>query len=118
MGFFFAAFAFMVFGRKLGWFLSRTALYPAPTVIAIVLCIVWGVAVAYSIHALIAWLTPGPILKWVMGYAMGAYVAIPNYGLFVESSIPMEDARRHSAVTHVPLAFYVIFSISLAIAIN
>jgi hypothetical protein len=37
---------------------------------------------------LIGWLHPNVVIKWIMGFALAAYVAIPNYGLLQESSIP------------------------------
>jgi hypothetical protein len=68
---------------------------------------VWGVAVGVSMSALIGWLHPGTVLKWVLGFALGAYVSIPNYGLVVESTIPDYARPRHVMISNVPLLTFV-----------
>ncbi len=97
----------MYVGRKLGWRLSRNVLYTSPTWVAAFACVVWGAAVAAGVFALIAWLEPGFILRLVLGYAMGAYVAIPNYGLVDESTIPVHAHARHEMLSGLPLGIYI-----------
>jgi hypothetical protein len=87
MTFFFIALGVMYVGRKLGWALSKSVLYTAPLAASIVLCVVWGVAVAAAIRGLIDWQQPGAVLRWIMGYALGGYVAIPNFGLLNEAIV-------------------------------
>jgi len=108
MWFAFAAVVFMVVGRKLGWLLSRAFLYPAPIALSLVGTVVWGVLVGFSISTLIGWLHPGSILRWVLGFALGAYVSIPNFGLFNEGTIPDADQSRHLMISNVPLVAYVV----------
>jgi len=55
------------------------------------------------------WLAdPGTVLKWILGFALGACVAIPNYGLFAESTIPDSGLPRHSMISNLPLVTYVV----------
>jgi hypothetical protein len=108
MWFAFAALVFMLVGRKLGWLVSRAFLYPSPIALSLLGAVVWGVIVGMGISGLIGWLHPGTTLKWIMGFALGAYVAIPNYGLFSESTIPDSDLRRHVMVKSVPLLSYIV----------
>ena len=114
MAFFFLTLVFMYIGRKLGWALSKLVLYLAPTGVAILGCAVWGGAVALGVRALICWQHPGILLTLVMGYALGAYVAIPNFGLVHESSIPYHAQPRHQLVSNVPLLAYIVASVGLA----
>ncbi len=113
MAFFFIALGFMYFGRKLGWALSRAALYTAPLAASIVLCVLWGVAIAAAIRGLITLSDPGLVLRWIMGYALGSYVAIPNFGLLYESTIPPQAQRRHLLISSVPLLVYIASSLAL-----
>ena len=108
MWFAFAAIVLMTVGRKLGWLVSKVFLYPAPIALSLVGTVVWGVLVGFSISALIGWLHPGSILKWVLGFALGAYVSIPNYGLFNPNDIPDSDQLRHLIISNVPLVAYVV----------
>ena len=106
--FFFAALVFMMIGRRIGWGFSKALLYPAPVVLSFIGVVIWGIGVGWSMSGLIGWLHPNAVVKWIMGFALGSYVAIPNYGLFQESSIP-DDARiRHEMITWVPLIAYAV----------
>jgi len=102
-----AAMVGMYVGRKLGWWLSRSVLYTAPTWFAALVCVAWGSAVAAGVSALIAWRDPGLVLRVVLGYALGAYVAIPNYGLVVESTVPLHGRARHEIISGLPLGAYI-----------
>jgi len=108
MAFFLLAIAFLYVGRKVGWALSRGVLYTAPVVAALSACVVWGVIVALVVHGLIDWQQPGLIVRLVMGYALGAYVSIPNFGLFNEATIPDHAGPRHALVSAVPFALYAV----------
>ena len=116
MLFLFAALLLMYFGRKLGWRLSRTLLYRAPLALTMFLCALWGCAVALTIYALINWQHPGPVLRWVAGYFLGAYVAVPNFGLVNERTIPQEAQGRHQAISLVPLLVYTASSWAFAVS--
>jgi hypothetical protein len=108
MWFAFAAVAFMVVGRYLGWGVSRAFLYPAPIPLSLVGAVAWGVVVGVGMSSLIGWLHPGSILKWVLGFGLGAYVSIPNFGLFSEGTIPDSDQPRHFMISNVPLVAFVV----------
>src|SRR5260370_42439092 len=90
------AFVYMYIGRKIGWVLSRNILYSASAGVTALLCVGWGVTVASCIHALIALLDPNIMVKVIFGFLLGAYVAIPNYGVVAESSIPLRAMPKHN----------------------
>ncbi len=114
MTFFFIAYMFLYIGRKIGWALSKIALYTVPTMISVVLCVVWGIVVAKAIYWLIFWQQPDIILRWIMGYALGAYVAIPNFGLIEPSSIPAHAQARHALVSFLPQFIYIVSLVYLS----
>jgi hypothetical protein len=104
-------------GRKLGWALPRAMLYNAPVAVAVTLSPAWGNVVAGAMRAVLNWQEPGAVLRWIMGYALAAYVAIPNFGLLVESSIPGDATRRHALVSNLPLITYITVAVVFAFAI-
>jgi len=113
MWFFFAAIVFMLVARKIGWWLSRAFFYETKNDgLAITGTVVWGIVVALCISRLIEYQHPGTIMKWIFGFALGAYVAIPNYGLFNASSIPYEAARRHNLISNVPFVTYILAEVA------
>jgi len=114
MKFFLITLIFMTLGRKLGWIVSRL-LYEAPRWICVAIVVGWGIGVAFSIHGLIAWLRPGVVLRTIMGYALGGYVSVPNFGLFDESSIPEDKLPRHNLVLRLPLLVYAVSSLYFAL---
>ena len=97
----------------MGWALSRP-LYVAPLALVVVLCVAWGGSVGFAVRFLIDQNQPSVWLRWIMGYALGAYVAIPNYGLIRPSTIPPNAIPRHNLISNVPPAVYIIVSILLA----
>jgi hypothetical protein len=101
----------MYIGRRLGWVLSRAILYSASAVVVIVACVVWGTLVAYLIHLLIGWQHPYWILKSIFGFALGAYVSIPNFGLVTESTIPPHAMKRHKLISLLPLCIFILLSV-------
>ncbi len=111
--FFFISFVFMVVGRKIGWWLSKLIFYPAPAIISFINLIGWGAAVAWGMDVLIGWLHPNVVLKWILGFGLAAYVAVPNYGLLQESSIPDDKQMRHAMISWLPLVVYVALEIAL-----
>jgi hypothetical protein len=111
--FIFISLVFMVVGRKFGWTLSKLIFYPAPAVISFINLIGWGVAVAWGMSSLSGWLQPNVIIRWIRGFALAAYVAVPNYGLFQESSIPDDKQMRHMLISWVPLIVYVVTEFAL-----
>ena len=108
------AIVFMYYGRRFGWSLSKNILYLSPTGIVVIACLFWGTAVAFGIHALIQWQQPKIFLKIIFGFALGAYVAIPNYGLLAESTIPEHAKERHLLISNIPLLTYIIASPAFA----
>jgi hypothetical protein len=99
---------FMYIGRKIGWVLSRAVLYPGRWGVAMVLCLLWGINVAFFIWILIAWRHPNIVVKIVFGFLLGAYVAIPNYGLVAEFTIPSDAKPRHNMISTLPLCAYIV----------
>ena len=114
VAFIFIALFGMYPGRRLGWALCRSLLYSAPLIVVAVTCIVWGALIAYLIHLLIAWQHPHWISKWIFGFALGAYVSVPNYGLLIESSVPEHAATRHFVISNFPYLIFIICSVVFA----
>jgi len=106
--FFVHALAFMFVGRYTGWALSRGVLFHVGLVTVVLICGLWGGLVAYGVRMLIDWQQPTVIVRWLMGYGMGAYVAIPDYGLLAEP-----DARQ-ALTTFCPLMAFGLMSALLA----
>jgi hypothetical protein len=102
------------FGRRLGWALSRHFLCFAPVISVIVASIIWGGLVALLMHGLIVWQHPHWILKWIFGFAQGAYVSVPNFGLIAESTIPEHAMPKHELISIVPLVAFIISSVLFA----
>jgi hypothetical protein len=117
MVFFFSTLAFLYAGRKLGWACSRR-LYSASLSAVVTFGLLWGAAVAGSIRGLVLWQEPGAMLRWVMGYALGAYVAIPNFGLLDETTVPPEATPCHVLLKAVPLAVYLACLMALAFLVR
>lgn len=108
IAFVFSALIFMYTGRRLGWALSKGFFYPAPAVFAFLGVAVWGVAVGWSMSGLLGWQHPNVVLRWLLGFFLAAYVAIPNFGLFQESTIPEWVQIRHTMISWVPLIAYIV----------
>ncbi len=104
----FASLLLMYLGRKVGWAISKKVLYPAHAAIVLPLCVGWGAIVALLILALIRWQEPHIMLKIIMGYALGWYVAIPNFGLMDERTIPPWERQRHLHVSTLPSITYLL----------
>ena len=107
MWFVFAAFVFMLIGRKVGWALSKGLFYPAPIPVSLIGVVLWGIGVGWCMSRLIGWQHPNGVLKWIFGFALAAYVSIPNYGLIDESTIPDHAQPRHIMILWVPLFAYI-----------
>jgi hypothetical protein len=74
----------------------------------------WGYLVALAMRWLIDYQRPGVGLRWIMGYALATYVAVPNLGLFDESTLPGHAARRHVLISSVSIVVYVAAALSLS----
>ncbi len=101
-------------GRRLGWALSKRFLYFASPLSVVVASIIWGGLVALLMHALIVRYQPHWLLKWIFGFAQGAYVSVPNFGLVAESTIPEHAVLRHEILSNVPLLVFIIASVVFA----
>jgi len=98
----------LVVFRKIGWNLSKRFFYPWPDFAAGFGAGIWGSLIAALVFLLIWLFHPNVFLEVIFGWALGAYIAIPNFGLFEESSIPSQLRRRHSFVSTRPLISYLI----------
>ena len=108
IAFFILSIVVMYVGRRLGWALSKRILYTASTFTTGLISAIWGIGVALLMFSLIRWQTPNIVLKIIMGYALGWYVAIPNFGLLQEASIPDHARPRHLMISlGSPLAYIV-----------
>jgi hypothetical protein len=102
-----------ILGRKVGWALSRDVLYKTPRVACIICCIGWGLMNAWGVHRLIETWHPGLLLK-IYGYGAGAYISVPNYGLYEKTTIPETALPRHLLIQALPDAVFVVASVILA----
>jgi hypothetical protein len=112
--FFLAAIFGMFLGRKLGWFFTRSALYPSPDLVAAILSIGWGILIAMLMTALIRWLHPYWIIKFIFGYFLGAYVAVPNYGLLRRDTAPDHARIKDNLISILSMWAYIILVAILA----
>ena len=101
------ALAFSYVGRMAGWSVSKAWLYTAPLPAAVAICLCWGAAVGVPMQALLSWLDPITALRWIFGYALGMYVAVPGFGLFDEATLSEESRVRHDIASLLPVAAYV-----------
>lgn len=100
-------------GRKIGWVISKY-MYTANKGVVVLFGLAWGAAIALSVRFLIDQNQPGIVMRWLMGYALGAYVAIPNYGLLDESTIPAERLPHHVLLKGIPWLWYIVLSAIMA----
>lgn len=101
LAFFFGCLFATWFGRKLGWAISRSLLYSAGWPLCVIVCLIWGVGLAYGLRQFILATNPGLLLK-IFGYGTGMYISIPNYGLVDESTMPESQLPRHVFIKGVP----------------
>jgi len=118
MAFVLLAMVYMYCGRRLGWALSKRLLYPIPEPGSVLISIAWGGIIAFAICILIEWQHPNLILRIIFGYMLGAYVAIPNYGLLNEATIPTEEKTKHERLYTWPLLTYIATSLVCAWVVN
>ena len=122
MAFFLIALVGMYVGRKIGWAISKplyqwTLLFPNPKVVqisVILIGVLWGGLIAFGVRELILWQHPGLILRIIMGYALGAYVAIPNYGLMNKDTLYGLGEEVDTLLSGHPLIVYILASIGFA----
>ena len=93
-----------------GGFSMAKMLYGGPLPITIALCLAWGTLFAYGLHVLIRTFDPG-IIAMVFAYGAGAYVSVPNFGLFAK--IPSVMEGRHFLIEVVPFLAFVAVSVVL-----
>ena len=103
----------MYVARKGGWLASRKVFYRESGPILVLFLVMWGVSMAWLVRVNIVGGNPGTINRWIFGYALGSYIAIPNYGLILESTIPDEMLPQHRMIASVPLFTYIVVSAAL-----
>jgi hypothetical protein len=89
-----------------------------PSFFAVAFCITWGGFIAGAMYFLIGWLKPYWLIKWIFGYAQGAYASVPNYGLFAEGTIPPDRQVRHLILSALPVVSYIAMAVLLAIRVR
>jgi hypothetical protein len=104
--------------RRLGWLLSKRFLYPGPDWGVGFVTAIWGSLIA-GFEALSIWyLHPMFWIEAILGWALGAYLAIPNYGLFRLESIPNYALDRHRFISTRPLISYLIVAALCAVMVH
>ena len=91
--------------RKIGWIFSPF-LYKTNIIICIILLSFWGVIIGILVGILDWNFKPNIILKIIFGFFEGLYLSSPNYGLVIESSIPLEVLKRHKLISHFAQAIF------------
>lgn len=115
MTFLFISIVVLYLGRKIGWLISKKILYRTAEPLGGILSIIWGGGVAFVIRHLIDWQHPNLVVKIIMGYMLGAYVSVLNFGLLDESTVPSATIPKHKALSVLPLLAYVATSILLSL---
>lgn len=100
--------------RRAGWFISKIFLYWSKIPVVIIASIIWGSLIAYIVHILILWQNPGLIIKIIFGYGFGAYLSVPDYGLFAEGTMTDEASMRNTIITFVSLIVFILSSVAFA----
>jgi hypothetical protein len=93
--------------RKIGWMFSPF-LYRINIIVCIILLTLWGIVVGLLVGILDWNLKPNIILKIFFGFFEGLYLSSPNFGLRIESTIPLEAQSRHKVISHYPQAIFAI----------
>jgi hypothetical protein len=114
MRFILIMFATMFVSRKVGWLTSRRFFYGERGAALWFFLLMWGTAVAWIVRTAIDAGQPAAWSRWIFGYALGAYMSVPNYGLFIESTIPQEDLLSHRVISNAPLLGYILVTTLLA----
>ena len=117
MAFFFMAVIFMYVGRKVGWLLSRAILCTASPAVSGAVGSIWGCAIALTMFWLIRWQEPNIFLKVIMGYALGWYIAIPNFGLSQNDSATGSANPRNVMVSTGPPLVYIVTMVVLSFSV-
>jgi hypothetical protein len=58
-------------------------------------------------------LKPNIIFTINFGFFEGLYLSSPNYGLLIESTIPLEAQKRHSLISHFAQAIFALIVITM-----
>jgi hypothetical protein len=93
--------------RKAGWYFSKILYFRFNNIIIVLFCLVWGYLTAVLIGYNIFKFNPEFAVKIVFGYAIGAYMSIPSYGLFNENAMDEINRRKYSLFTFTPLITYI-----------
>lgn len=104
----------MTLGHRVGWFLSRSFLYSSSWLVCALVSVVWGLGIAFGLHQLILATNPALIARF-FGYGAGAYIAIPNFGLLNEGSIPDGVMARHVFIKAIPWVLFIAASFLFAL---
>lgn len=117
MAFFFGCLLATWLGRRFGWALSREILYSSRWLACAIICLLWGLGIAYLLRLFIIATGPGMLLK-ILGYGAGMYISIPNYGLLAENTIPDTALPRHVFIKGVPWVVFMAAPVIFAFAMK
>jgi len=106
-----AVFIGTIVGRFVGWWLSRSILFPAPRPLRLVLAAGWAFGIAALAHTWLRMEDP-PFLLKALVFAGGAYVAIPHYRMVAEHTIPPDRQAENNELYGIP---FLVFAVSFAV---
>lgn len=121
---YFGLFMLLIFsqvGRKVGWTLSKKFVYGFHITLqrALAFAFVWCIGIFVLDLILIKLFQPHWAVKWALGYALGAYVSSPNFGLVAVSTIPTEyEKQKNDMVQHLPQALFLLMAVAYEIVMN
>jgi hypothetical protein len=108
----------LVVFRKIGRALSKKVFYLGPGWIVGFGTAVWGALMATLVFLLIFLLHPNLFVEVAFGWLLGAYLAIPNYGLWHSNSLPDSLRDRHRFLSTRPLISYLCLAAWLAFLVH
>ncbi|TAJ91712.1 hypothetical protein EPO44_14480 [bacterium] len=117
MAFYIESLIALVFGRYFGWWMCRKFLYSSGWTVCVIVCVIWGVGLAYGTRLFILDNNPNLWMK-IWAYGTGMYISIPNYGLFDESTVADDALSRHVFIKGVPWILFMLASIVFAFTIS
>ena len=76
-------------------------------------CLLWPFAIAVWLHVVAGWIQPGMILRWILGYVPGMFIATPFIDWFEDGPLRGRSYRACVVLTCFPWGVYILTSVLL-----